>query len=462
MMVELVRNDSAPWLPVGCELRERVEEVLRDIAERYKDPEQVRQRMREVPPEQLDGMSYARWRDISLASGFPGICLLMGQMDHLFPHEGWDLIGHRYLELLQKTIEEEGIQHLSLYNGLAGILVGIHSLSRKRTRYLKMMDTLADLYEQKMGSIIDRIRCNWNEGNMMMGDYDVIQGLSGMGRVALLFSERSGMRKIWEDTVTLFHLYCGEKEIAGQLVPSWHISSMNQFRAEEKVKYPNGNFNLGLSHGISGPLAFLSVSYLHGIQAESVASDLHTLAEFVCKWSIRKEKGTFFAGRISFEEWEQERLLPSAELEYRDSWCYGVPGIARSLWLAGKALQNEKWLEISLRAYMEISNRAHMKGGLTSGTLCHGVGGLLHLIQRMYSDTGHETLRSMRDRFAKDVLDLYEPGSLFGYYDESYQMGDYTKVDEAGFLTGASGVALVLASLLSDQSPDWDLVLMIQ
>ncbi|WNS41171.1 lanthionine synthetase C family protein [Paenibacillus sp. MMS20-IR301] len=453
--------DKTIWRPITGPLRERALQVLLEIAERYKEPEKVRALMQQVPAEELDGISYERWRDLSLASGFPGICLLMGQLDQLYPDGGWDLVGHQYLGLVRQTIEAEGVYNLSLFNGLAGVLLAVQALSRGRTRYSGMINNLADLFEERIPYVLSEIRVHWKAGVVRMGDYDVIQGLSGIGRVALLFSERPLMRSALESIVELFHLYCGEKHINGYTVPAWHVSSENQFLAEESSRYPNGNFNLGLSHGVSGPLAFLSISYSKGIMNDAVTADIYKLAEFLCKCAIQDENGIVFPGRVSFEEWVKEDL-PSVGIDNRDSWCYGAPGIARSLWLAGKALNNDKWLETGKRAYSTIANREPVSVKSNLGILCHGSSGLIHLLQRMYSETGDNSLLTLRDKHLEELLYLYEPESLFGYYDDSLREGTLTRVDEAGFLTGASGVALVLASLLGEQNPEWDLALMLQ
>lgn len=80
----------------------------------------------------------------------------------------------------------------------------------------------------------------------------------------------------------------------------------------------------------------------------------------------------------------------------------------------------------------------------------------------MYSDTGHEQLGMMRDRLLEEVLDMFDTNSAFGFYDHSLLDGRLAEVDEAGFLNGSAGVALVLASLIGNENPDWDAALLIR
>ncbi|MCP3776480.1 lanthionine synthetase C family protein [Paenibacillus sp. MZ04-78.2] len=452
------RTLATAWRPLNGPVEERVAHVLGCIAKRYKDPEKVQFMMRQVPQREIEGMKIDAWSDLTLANGFTGICLLLGQMDRLFPDEGWDRIGHHYLQQIQSSLEQQNIHSLSLYSGLAGVLVGVRALSRGGTRYLGMLDTLASWFEELVLQKVQICKEQWVVGRLRMDQYDTIQGFAGIGRVVMLFPERPRMKMIWEQIIELFDIFCDEKSYNGYIIPAWHISSEDQFLEQEKVQYPHGNFNLGLSHGITGPLSFMSLSEINGWTTDSIEANIRKLAEWVNKWKMRGSTGTIWPGRVSFEELLHDEIQSDSIRGHRDSWCYGAPGIARSLWLAGHAVQNEEWIASGLNAYLEIEQRIETKGGLTSATLCHGLSGLLHLIQRMYSDTGHPGLSAMRDRFVVDLLDMYNPDSLFGYYDQKGKDGE---VDEAGFLTGSAGVALVLASLISKKSPDWDFVLLV-
>ncbi|KJD47516.1 lanthionine synthetase C family protein [Paenibacillus terrae] len=450
------------WIPVEGEMKDRISAVLLEIAERYRDPEQVRLWMKKVPPIESDGMKIERWSDESLGSGFTGICLLMGQLDRLYPEDGWDRVGHQYLERIRLVMEQQGIHDLSLYSGLAGILLAIRSLSRKGTRYQGMLDTLASWFEESALHSVALCQEQWEKGQLQMSQYDAISGFTGIGRIAMLFSDRPTMCTVWNQTIELFQVMCSDRIRNGHSVPGWHISSEHQFQENEKLQYPQGNFNLGLSHGIAGPLCFLSLSALHGADSLLLVNDIHKLAKFIHHWRVQDKEGIIWPGRVSFEEWLDDQPLPDSAQNHRDSWCYGVPGIARSIWLAGQAVQNEEWIETGLSAYLDIEKRLYRNGGLTSATLCHGVGGLLQLVQRMYSDTGHEQLGAMRNRLLEDVLNMFDSESLFGFYDHSLLAGRMEEVDEAGFLNGSAGVALVLASLIGGENPEWDAAFLIR
>ncbi len=454
-------NDTMRWLPLEGNLRDRVSNVLTDIAEHFRDPNEVLRKSQNAKLK-VDGLEVERWIEESLSSGYPGICLLMGQLDQLEPNAGWDLIGHQYLKEIQCQLEETGLRDLSLYGGLSGILLAIRSLSRNGTRYQSMIDQIATWMEELASQRVKELITHWEQSDLQMGDYDTIMGLSGIGRIVLSFYDRPGMRDVWHHIVTWFQLFCVPKNLGTEKIPGWHISSQNQFLAYEKEKYPNGNFNLGISHGISGPIALMSIAIINGVHSKELRDQVHELTHWLVNWKVDGEKGVYWPGKISYEEWKHGSLNDENQLFPRDSWCYGVPGIARSIWLASQALQNDEWSRIALQAYMNMEARIENNGGMISATLCHGLAGWLQLIQRMYSDTGEPTLGLMRDRLVESVLDFYEPTSKFGYYDVNLIDGKLLNLDEAGLLNGAAGVAIVMASLLGNESPEWDQILLIR
>lgn len=454
-------NDTLRWLPLEGNLRDRVSDVLKDIAEHFRDPNEVLQKSQNAKLK-VDGLEVERWIGESLSSGYPGICLLIGQLDQLEPNAGWDLIGHQYLKEIQRKLEETGLRDLSLYGGLSGILLAIRSLSRNGTRYQSMIDQIATWMEELASQRVKELITHWEQSHLQMGDYDTIMGLSGIGRIVLSFYDRPGMRDVWHHIVTWFQLFCVPKSLGTEKIPGWHISSQNQFLAYEKDKYPNGNFNLGISHGISGPIALMSIAIINGVQSKELGDKVHELTHWLVNWKVEGDKGVYWPGKVSYEEWKHGSLNNENLLFPRDSWCYGVPGIARSIWLASQALQNNEWSRIALQAYMDMEARIENNGGMISATLCHGLAGWLQLIQRMYSDTGEPTLGLMRDRLVESVLDFYDPTSKFGYHDVNLIDGKLLNLDEAGLLNGAAGVAIVLASLLGNESPEWDQILLIR
>ncbi|PEK75223.1 lanthionine synthetase LanC family protein, partial [Bacillus pseudomycoides] len=77
----------------------------------------------------------------------------------------------------------------------------------------------------------------------------------------------------------------------------------------------------------------------------------------------------------------------------RAAWCYGTPGVARALYLAGKVTNNQEYIDVSIQTLDDLFNYQRHEWGLYSPTFCHGYAGLLHILNLMYIDTKKEKFK---------------------------------------------------------------------
>ncbi|TCP54490.1 lanthionine synthetase-like protein [Tumebacillus sp. BK434] len=388
-----------------------------------------------------------------LGSGVAGPCLLFGQLDRMFPEEGWDLVGHKYLVTIQQRLQTHGAPNLSLWSGLGGTLLAVKALSRGGQRYQNMLQSL-------LGSLIGTLQKQMPEkrqamaNDLVMTDYDTIGGMAGVGRILLAFADRDDAQQALRDVLDYLIELCGDKEAHGLLVPTWLIHSHNHYREDEQEMFANGSLNLGLSHGITGPLALMSLALLQGIEVPGQREAMRRAADFVRRFQGLHDEEPLWPGRISFETWQTGELPP---LSPRDSWCYGAPGIGRALWLAGAALEDAALTEAGIAAYRGIAKREDSKRSMNTPTICHGWGGLMHIVQRMHADTALPELLPCRDELARLVLSTFSEAHPYGF--EEFEARQ--PITDPGLLEGASGVILTLLSLVTEEAPDWDAVLMI-
>jgi hypothetical protein len=90
---------------------------------------------------------------------------------------------------------------------------------------------------------------------------------------------------------------------------------------------------------------------------------------------------------------------------------------------------------------------------IDSPTFCHGVAGLLQVTLRFEHDTGLPLFAAAAADLTEQLLAAYEPHSLLGF--RAVEPGG-SRVDQAGLLDGAPGVALVLLAAATDVPPAWD------
>ena len=90
-------------------------DLVKEIALRLKDPIIVQKKVLSA-----NGNDLSNWSPLTLSHGYPGLVVLFGTLDCLYPTEGWDLIAHSYVVKIIEMIEVSGVSDLSLFSGLTG------------------------------------------------------------------------------------------------------------------------------------------------------------------------------------------------------------------------------------------------------------------------------------------------------------------------------------------------------
>lgn len=402
----------------------------------------------------------ATWSDLSLIAGYPGVLLLLAELDSLFPHEHWDIAAHSYILKIKEVIENSVISYFPLYGGLAGVCFSLMQASKNGTRYQNLISTLNDYLIEKITSHyilpLQRNLVTSQPSNPAL--YDLIQGVIGVGIYALLNLNQPKFHSLCEQIVTFLINFSQPINIEGLSVPGWFHPVQYQFLEQDKKLYPKGNFNLGLAHGIPGVLSFLSVCFLHGLKMPGQEGAIQNISDWIYNYRSLKDGQVCWQARISFEELTSGTRKEISHFP-RDAWCYGTPGVARSLFLAGKALNNETLKTKAISSFLSIFDRERSQWQLPGPTLCHGISGLLIITQLMAKDVQTPLLSEKAD-FLEDLLwDYYNPEFPFGFKDlEPSKNGSYVGINRAGFLEGASGVLL---TLLNNPHSRWHAPLLI-
>lgn len=443
------------WSRVTDErIRDEILKIVHDGAKRLVNPEQVKKDMIDLIEKRKSlGLDYMPWSATDLARGYSGLCVLFGALDRAEPEKGWDKIGHCYLQEIQKEITSEGIKGFGLWTGLAGVIIAARALSRNGERYENFIRELNTVFLRSFPGMMEYIQSKSDEDNSL-NDFDVIDGMSGIGRYAMCFKEIPEMRNVVEQIILYLVKLCEDKRIKGIMVPGWFVSYDN-YRGYGKEEYPNGHFNCGMSHGILGVLAFMSIAMINDIEVTGQREVIHKIVKWMMRWKSIDEFGPVWPARVSWEENVEGRLKNVA---VREAWCYGSPGVARALWLSGIAVDNEEWKTVALDTFRGTALRPKDRWNIESDTFCHGYAGLLQMVQRMYCESGDELLEDLRDKLVEQVIGLWKPDELYGY-----QEGDKTdKQDIVGLLDGVAGVFTVLIGVIEEQESDWDLVFLIR
>jgi hypothetical protein len=285
-----------------------------------------------------------------------------------------------------------------------------------------------------------------SQRGVSVSQFDLISGLSGVGAYLLC------RRQSEEATATLRAILSSLVALTAKTdgLPSWY-TPVHLMGDETMARlYPNGNLNCGLAHGIPGPLALMALALRFGIEVEGLKDAIEHVAAWLDHHRVDDVWGVNWPAVVPVAP---EGTGDASEEPSRAAWCYGSPGVARALWLTGEALDCPRYRELAIEAMEAVYRRPIRERHIDSPTFCHGVAGLLQITLRFACDTGLPLFAEAAGTLSNQLLALYDPDSLLGYY--SLEHGGQ-RVDQPGLLDGAPGVVLVLLAAATNAEPTWD------
>lgn len=369
--------------------------------------------------------------EVGLANGLAGIALLPLTLASLFPEQDWLEVTGSYFTLLTQKSRQSPLSHPGLYHGTSGIAFTLWLFAQQDCRYHDASQTL-------LARLVNQVvSWNWCLQPLLAGqqNFEVIGGLSGILRFLLTQRDEPEVQPALEYLLTSLVWFSEDQE-------RW-THHPEQLGAIAKRHYPQGYLDLGLAHGLAGPLSALSLAVL----CDCILPGMKDAIERWSTWLIDQQLAMPWG-----KDWPS--VVPT-QLHAKDcsptrsAWCYGTPGIAHALWLAGRALADDALCTHAREALASALRRPALERNIDEPQVCHGLAGLLLICLR----------------FAHDDMIAYTPGlteaipllttALYTRWIASYsQMSP-------GFLTGAVGGALTLIAALTNSEPLWDQILLL-
>ncbi|HEY6988595.1 MAG TPA: lanthionine synthetase C family protein [Bryobacteraceae bacterium] len=419
---------------------EAIEKAL-VTAHRLAVPERVEQAAREARRETMFPLSI-HWTPHSLAQGHAGLALLYSHLDACRPNENWDRIGHEYLLLAAQDAARYSDLHISLFAGLTGVAFAAWRLSRGGTRYRRLLDTLDNAIAPRAVLAAQRLH---SRHGVSVSEFDAISGLTGIGAYLLCRRDNPVLTEALLAVVKSLLDLCLDKTIPPRWFTPCHLLGDEALRDV----YPDGCLNLGLAHGIPGPLAFLALAHREAIEVPGLRDGIRHIADWIAAHSCDDEWGINWPTSVRLNGISEA----APEKPSRCAWCYGSPGIARAMWLAGEALDCEHYRALAVSALEAVFRRPSSTRQIDSPTFCHGMAGLLAVTLRFNQDTGGEMFREEIVSLVRQILARFQPNSLLGFRNIEFEEHE---IEQPGLLDGAPGVVLALVAAATPVPPAWD------
>lgn len=434
---------DTPWRsPLPTDLAAEALGVAVELATRCTDRARVRE-ANELCERQTDFPTALHWDPLSVAQGDIGQALLCGQLHQVDPHAGWERTGAELAAPAAALLRRGHRPGMGTVGGSSGV-----AFVARRLRDANLSPLLPDLDGAIAQDALGTAAGIRGRHGIPVSTFDQISGLSGVLLCAMPNEYQAAARV----TPFLLKALVALASEGGE-PPAWYTPPEHLYDDEQRHYYPFGNLNLGLAHGIPGPLAALAVAVRLGLGGEEARAAAARLADWLASHVTTGDGGPGWESVVTLSSGPDRLVEQPPRGVGRDAWCYGTPGAARALFLAGDALDRPEWRDLAIESMAAVYRRPAEERGIDSPTFCHGVAGLLQITLRFHHDTRLPLFSDAATALTRQILDAVELDRPMGI--ANLEPGD-NKVDQPGVLDGASGISLVLLSAASEVEPTWD------
>ncbi|OKJ17010.1 lanthionine synthetase C family protein [Kitasatospora sp. CB01950] len=437
--------------PATSSLREAAGTVSERILDRLADPAATMAATR-IPAEANDsGVAEGVWVELTLGSGSPGLSLAFSGGAR--PHPERVARAHGWLAVATRAAADGETTPSGIFKGPGALAFAVLVANRATGGYTTALHRLDAYQRQLVHTALPAVPDGPLE---TIGHYEVVRGMTGVGRYLLARAETCG-EELERVLGYLIELGCGETEHRGVRVPRWW--SLDAPRIGSEHLMPDGHLNLGLSHGVAGPLMLLALAWRDGVRLPGHREAMERIAALLLRWAVRDEHGPYWPNHLDLpaylagpDAWRKPAGWPA--------WCYGAPGVSRALQVAGAVLDRPDWTAAARDSVERLLAVPIDDWGIADHAICHGWAGALHQLGRLNEYFADPRIEQRRDLIAARLVDAFDPGVPFGL---RFSMTSKPFAsDVSGYLDGAAGVALALDSYACGGTPhDWDMPLLL-
>ena len=368
--------------------------------------------------------------------------------DFLLEKKRWLNNVYNILVYFKKNIEH--YDSLALFHGLTDMafaLLGVTIKSGEFSKFLKSLNKIVcDLTMTKLTKIENE--------NTLVQHYDIIIGMTGVGRYLLMYIESLGyIQDCTTDKKALVQIlrYLVKKSanitVEDKEIIGFYVTNENLWPVERRTQYLHGTLDFGVAHGIAGPLALMAYSAARNISVDSQQLAIEKLISVMDEHKTVKNDIMYWPMILPAELYKKQNV---AATDTRMSWCYGSIGISCVLYQAYKCLGKDgsEYLR-----NMEIISKTPLRFyNLLSPIICHGFAGTMAIFNQIYRETSFKELLPGLYMCLDEILNLYNPDFKYGFKNIDYGPKDLPEEDDDSYLNGTTGVILALLSLFNPGS----------
>ena len=378
-----------------------------------------------------------RRRPQSLAGGAAGIALLHIERARS-GHGDWRT-AHAWLSAAARDDLSAG-PNAGLFFGAPTLAFVTHAAA---DRPGKLTRALADLDPSTVAVTrrrLDEAHARIDRGHRpALAEFDLIRGLAGLGAYHLRHSPDHDITR-----AVLSYLVRLTEPLPGRIdgLPGWWTDLAPT--GQPAPEYPEGHGNLGMSHGIAGPLALLSLALRRSVVVDGHTDAITRICTWLHTWQQEHPGGPWWPGIITVDDVHNGHVQQSSPP--RPSWCYGTPGLARAQQLAGLATGDPARRHTAEIAMLGCLRDPVQLARIIDSGLCHGVAGVFQTAWRIAADAHTQDIAAELPRLSARLLTQFRCAP-----------------ETPEFLDGRAGLALALHTAGTDTAPltGWDACLLL-
>ncbi|MGW0521836.1 lanthionine synthetase C family protein [Crossiella sp. NPDC003009] len=328
-----------------------------------------------------------------------------------------------------------------LLSGTSGLALALAACVRAEERFGPSLDRL----HEKLAAQVMDLPLPTVERGVSDSDYDMVSGAAGTLSYLCGIDSPCPAVRAAADRLVDYLVWLGEPPRDLSLTRRWLISP-EQCRGERD--HPYGHLNVGLAHGIPGPLAALATAWLAGYRRPGQEAALRGVLEWVLAIRRADGHGPVWPSEVPIDDTGAE-VRPSEPLD-QIAWCYGTAGVAVALLPVAEALGEESLRALAVASFEAVLRRLPERASF-SPTFCHGLAGVLVLCLE-FAAHGSELAAAETPRVLELLLELADPDLPVLFRDEE-EPGVF--VDSPSLLSGSTGIALALLAATAPRRPSW-------
>lgn len=353
-----------------------------------------------------------------------------------------------YLQELLNSIKLNSTNNISLCYGFTGYVYTLEFLSQNCKGYEKLLDTLETILLALTKDRLSEIK----RSNIVKEEYfDVIQGVSSVARYLLSKEKLTSEQRVLVKEILnyLADLINNDPTIYAEYMPNEKL----------RKKFPSGYINLGVAHGILGPLYVLALGFKKFDMTQYLLSIEKGLSYY---------ERSFFTNKIGKIIGWNGRVSDAVENEgfrFNSSWCYGSLGMARVLYNIAKIIDSRKFREMATDVFTSSIDYVN-SSEILNNAICHGRSGIMLLFNLMYLDTGKIQFKTISDNLFREIVRAASNSEyIFVERDVYFRGVNFDKVIDYidfGLLNGVSGIVLALMAQRTGASSPLDRMFFMQ